>query len=250
MRTKFFFLMLLPLCACQTRLKAQFILVATHGDALPRRFFTSTTLPKMQAIHRSGPGVLSSIDIAEGTELRVLRTIGNVYEVRVLSTNATYRAASDATTNSILLVDRSTIDAQRGNGSATVTWSYGGFSFPFKWRPQAHYFEPNFQLSGAAGPCFRLTADDTRSLSFYGSIGYSTVNVDSTNSDPVAGIRSVTGKSAATAALTTLFQADKAQISLSIGWDALFDNRDIKWRYDGVPWFTIGVGYNVFAKQP
>jgi hypothetical protein len=135
------------------------------------------------------------------------------------------------------------IDTSKRKISATPIG--GAFTFPFKYRPQSGLFEPSLSLSGAVGVHLALDNDTTASISFLGSFGTSSITLNNKNSTDTG----TTTRAAATIAFTILGQWDNVQLAISVGLDNNLDNSTDKWIYQSKPWFSLGIGVNIFSKN-
>lgn len=126
----------------------------------------------------------------------------------------------------------------------------GSFTFPFRLRTQHDdKFEKSFSLSVSGGPRYNpwLTNEHTFSLLF--GVGASSVTLTKSNTGANSGITENIEAGALTFSLDVMYEWERLQIGVSIGMDNLFDNDNIRWKYQSDPWLSFGVGVSLFSKS-
>jgi len=126
----------------------------------------------------------------------------------------------------------------------------GSFTFPFRLRTQHDdKFEKSFSLSVSGGPRYNpwLTNEHTFSLLF--GVGASSVTLTKSNTGPNSGITENIEAGALTFSLSLMYEWERLQIGISMGMDNLFDNDNIRWKYQSELWFSFGVGVSLFSKS-
>lgn len=123
----------------------------------------------------------------------------------------------------------------------------GALTFPFKYRPQNGKFETTFGIGASGGVTFNPYGQIEHQISFLLGVGSSSARVDQYNTDPAANITTPSERTAITFSLNAVYQWQRLQIGLSMGFDNILDNEELKWRQQGKPWFSIGIGVNIFT---
>ncbi len=148
------------------------------------------------------------------------------------------------------LIKKSEIDFQSEKIYDRWSAEIGTLIFPFKYRPNDGTFEPTFSLNLTAGTTYNpwLTNKHTFSLLF--GVGPSSAKLNKHNikkSDVV--IDGDLYLAAVTLSLNLVYQYDFVQFGISGGIDNLFDNKKYDWKNQGKPWFSFGVGVNLFKSD-
>ncbi len=125
----------------------------------------------------------------------------------------------------------------------------GTISFPFKYRPQTGKFEKTFSLSLTGGIRIDPKRRNENTFSFLFGAGPSSVTVDKYNTDAGSNITDPSERTAVTLSLSFMWQWERLQLGLSGGMDNLLDNEVLKWKYQGKPWFSVGVGVALFSNN-
>jgi len=121
----------------------------------------------------------------------------------------------------------------------------GGVTFPFKYRHQDKLFEPTFSLSATAGVRFDPARTNNFTMALLFGIGPSSADVNETNST----ITSSTQLSAVTLSGSLVFEWQKVQLGLSVGFDNLLSGNTNKWKYQGKSWYSVGIGIALFTSN-
>lgn len=133
--------------------------------------------------------------------------------------------------------------------------TYGVLTFPFKWRLKSNRIEPSFSLNFAGGVKWRPTRTNRHIFAFLLGIGPSSVKLDFNNSnltnktnDQNSEIETI-NVVAVTITGNLVYQFEFVQFGLSIGFDQIFENEVFDWIDQRKPWFSLGVGLNIFSKS-
>lgn len=123
----------------------------------------------------------------------------------------------------------------------------GAATLPFKWRPQhGGGFDKDLSISGLAGAKHAgLFGNDNLSYSILLGIGISSITTDSSNSKkpPSSDLSAITLSAGILAQYKTL------QFGIFAGVDHLSNNKEIGWKYQGNPWFGVGIGFSIFSES-
>lgn len=126
----------------------------------------------------------------------------------------------------------------------------GALAFPFKYRPNDGSFEPTFSLNLTAGATFNPWRTNEHTFSVLLGVGPSSAKVNNyniNNKDEV--IDGDLYLAAVTFSLNLVYTYDFAQFGISVGLDNLMDNRKYDWKNQGKPWFSFGVGVDIFKSN-
>jgi len=128
-------------------------------------------------------------------------------------------------------------------------WSptIGALTFPFKYRPQNGKFETTFGIGVTGGVTWNPWRTNEHTFSLLGGISASSARVDQYSTDPAANVTDPSERTSVTFSLGIVYQWERLQIGVSAGIDNLLDNEILKWRYQGKPWLTVGIGIGLFA---
>lgn len=125
--------------------------------------------------------------------------------------------------------------------------SIGILSLPFKLRLQDEIsFESDFNLNST----LNINIRDIKSaeLHFQLGSGIGGVNLTSSNSEGIQDGNQIKA-SALTLLCGPMIQYKKVQAGIYIGLDFINNQNYYKWRYQGLPWFGFGIGYQLFSVQ-
>ena len=75
--------------------------------------------------------------------------------------------------------------------------------------------------------------------------GISVVTVDSASTDGF--VNKLSPIPAFTISQGALFEFEKIQIGIFIGFDFVALTENKKWDYQGIPWLSVGVGYQIYS---
>lgn len=126
-------------------------------------------------------------------------------------------------------------------------FTMGTVLIPLKLRSKPFTFSPSITLGPAAGARFRLSPYTTHNFfNILGSFGITHLPLDSIQTQGV--INQTSDRAAVTLSLGSVFEFSNAQIGIFIGWDYVSDNELLRWRYQGKPWLSIGLGYSILSR--
>lgn len=125
--------------------------------------------------------------------------------------------------------------------------SFGILNLPFKYRPNDGAFEKTFSLSFTGGVKINPWRTGVHTLSVLVGAGASSVELNKFNTDPKGNITENTDRPAVTGSLNILYQWEKLQFGVSMGKDAIFNNRTDYWHNQGKTWLSFGIGLAIFS---
>lgn len=120
--------------------------------------------------------------------------------------------------------------------------SIGILALPFKFRPQGDKsFESNFNMNST------LNVRLSQNRHWYWQIGAGIGGVDLNSNNTVSISAGEDIKANALGLLTGfMLQYKKVQAGLYIGLDYINNQKHYQWTNNGKPWFSIGIGYQLF----
>ena len=122
--------------------------------------------------------------------------------------------------------------------------------FPFRLRTQHDdKFEKSFSLSLCGGIKYNPWKTNEHTISMLFGVGASSVTLTKSNTGPNSGITENIEAGALTFSLSLMYEWERLQIGISMGMDNLFDNDNIRWKYQSDPWLSFGVGVSLFSKS-
>lgn len=124
--------------------------------------------------------------------------------------------------------------------------SAGAILVPIKMRAEPFDFSKDITLGPSMALRWRTTNRVDQFVSLVGSFGLTSVQLDSSSTE--GQVPQPLDVSAVTPALGLVYEVDNFQFGVFVGWDMISDNRRLKWEYQGDRWFSIGMGYSIFAR--
>ncbi len=129
---------------------------------------------------------------------------------------------------------------------------FGIINYPFKFRPQKHMqdFSGSFNVGAAVAYTLRHDSLSKWSHSFVGGFGISSITLDKASVSTNAGaLDSSNGLTALTLSVGYMLEYSKIQIGVFMGVDRIsnLNNSTYGWKFQGNPWFSIGLGYSIFS---
>lgn len=132
----------------------------------------------------------------------------------------------------------------------TISPVVGSFTFPFRLRTQHDdKFEKSFSLSLCGGIKWNPWKTNEHNFSMLFGVGASSVTLTKANTAASSGITENIEAGALTFSISLMYEWERLQIGFSMGMDNLFDNENIKWKYQSDPWLSFGVGVSLFSKS-
>ena len=129
---------------------------------------------------------------------------------------------------------------------------FGILNYPFKMRLQEKMqdFSGSFNVGAAVAYTFRHDSLSKWSNSIVGGFGISSINLDkSTVNNNANMLDSSNGITALTFSIGYMLEYSKIQVGVFMGVDKIsnLNNSTYGWKYQGNPWFSIGIGYSIFS---
>jgi hypothetical protein len=129
---------------------------------------------------------------------------------------------------------------------------FGILNYPFKFRPQKHMqdFSGSFNVGAAVAYTLRHDSLSKWSQSIVGGFGISSITLDKASVSNNAGsLDSTNGLTALTLSIGYMLDYNKIQIGVFMGVDRIsnLNNSNFGWKFQGNPWFSIGLGYSIFS---
>lgn len=119
---------------------------------------------------------------------------------------------------------------------------------PVKIRFSKFDFSKDITIGTTAGLRWRMTNYSDNYFNLLIGIGITSVTLDSLST--YGKIRKATDRPALTPSLGFVFEFhNNIQMGLFIGMDYISSKENIRWRYQGEPWLSIGLGYTILSKQ-
>lgn len=222
---------------------------------------------ELNEISENGKKIIKSI--SKGTRFSVLEEVGDdyykiyfwsypIHSQEYYSLNKNINTDSAEITQRYFKIKKSDLETYSSEIYAHFDPVYGILTFPFKWRFDTKKVEPTFSLNIAGGVKWRPWRTNRHVVSFLVGIGPSTVKLDKYNSDIANTSQNEDSmdediESLTTAAVTfsgnLVYQFDFVQFGLSVGFDRIFENEKFNWKSQGKPWFSLGVGLNIFTNK-
>ena len=134
----------------------------------------------------------------------------------------------------------------------------GVLSLPVKFRLQKNAsFETSFNIGATVG--IRLNKSALKPYAIYGQFGFNlgSTELNSSNSSIglVEGVSTAVDSEKAIKALTSslvfgvMAQYKKVQFGAYFGFDYISNNKEYSWNHQGKPWFSLGIGVDVFQPK-
>jgi len=142
---------------------------------------------------------------------------------------------------------KSTIDVTSKKLLRQFAPMVGALTLPFKYRPQTGKFEKAFTIGISGGCTFRPNRVNEFTLSLLGFVSASAVTFDKYNTDPAANVVDPSERAAVTLGTSFMIEWERLQIGILTGVDMALDNEIAKWKHQGKPWLSIGIGVSLFA---
>ena len=134
--------------------------------------------------------------------------------------------------------------------SEKPTFTLGATTIPFRVRTSPFDFSTAVSFGTSFGAQFPLSHVRDISLNVVGGLHITHVTLDSFSTEGT--VLDIGGDSepAISPALGIVFEFQKAQVGLYVGWDYLSTEDKKNWIYQGKTWFSIGVGTSIFNSSP
>lgn len=129
-------------------------------------------------------------------------------------------------------------------------WSSGIVVLPLKTRKSPEFsYSKDFTLGLSGGAKVRISNSNPTYLNFLYNIGISSVGIDSLSSK--GNIKQPSDRAALTNAFGIVLENHSYQFGIFYGFDRLSSNdyKNTQWIYNRKPWFSIGIGYQIFSKD-
>lgn len=123
----------------------------------------------------------------------------------------------------------------------------GAAVLPFKLRPQYGEFTKDLALSGLVGASFHPYRREVNSVKGLFGIGISSISLDSANTD--GKVLQSSDRAAITISTGLVFEWEKVQLGLFLGWDHLNKSDRKLWVYQGAHWLALGIGVSIFSDE-
>lgn len=124
-------------------------------------------------------------------------------------------------------------------------FTFGTFTYPFKYRTQKSYFTSNLSLGSSVSGKYQW--NDNNSIGGIFSLSLSSVTLDSASTNGV--VKTSTDRPALTPSLGIVYAYKSINFTVGMGWD--FINRpspiEKSWIYHGKNWIGFGIGINLFS---
>lgn len=131
-------------------------------------------------------------------------------------------------------------------------FGFGVVNYPFKWRGQkgAKDFSGSFNVGAAVAYTYKHDSLSKWRFVHVLGFGISSISLDKSSVDRGGDTLSATNSfSALTLSYGFMVQYDKVQIGVFMGVDQIsrLNNMTYGWKYQGNPWFSVGLGYSIFS---
>ena len=134
--------------------------------------------------------------------------------------------------------------AEEYTKTSKFEFSFGTFTYPFKFRPQKSYFTSNLSLGSSVAGKYQLNKNN--SIGVIIGLSLSSVTLDSASTKGV--VKTSTDRPALTPSIGAVYAYKNINFTLGWGWD--FINRpspvERSWIYHGKNWIGFGIGINLF----
>lgn len=159
-----------------------------------------------------------------------------------------FNVDSETNEQKFFLIDKDLIDIYSVKIFSKFDPTYGVLTFPFKWRLNTGDVEPTFSLNIAGGVKWRPDNTNRHVFSFLLGAGPSSAKLNAHNTNTEEAINEV-DVAAVTLSSSLLYQFEFVQFGVSVGFDKIFNNDKYDWSNQGKPWFTLGIGLNIFTDK-
>jgi len=156
---------------------------------------------------------------------------------------------NDSTTVKYFVIPKTQLDIVSEQIFRRWSPTVGALTFPFKYRPQNGKFEPTFGIGISGGVTWNPWRVNEHTFSLLAGISASSAHVDQFNTDAAANIHEASERTSVTISLNFLYQWQRLQIGISAGIDNILDNEVLKWKNQGKPWISFGVGVGLFSSS-
>ena len=136
-------------------------------------------------------------------------------------------------------------------GFSTLDLAAGVLILPIKLRAgagQPFDFSKDVTIGTVAGPRMRISETREAYISLLGGAGITAVSLTPENTG--GKVTTATDRAAVTLSLGPMFEFNRFQVGIMVGWDRISNPNQDDWRYQGKHWFSIGLGYSLLSAPP
>jgi hypothetical protein len=109
-------------------------------------------------------------------------------------------------------------------------------------------FSKDVTLGTVAGPRWRIHSQRDVFVSVLGGAGITAVTLDAENTAGV--VTEATDRAAVTVTTGVMFEVNRFQLGLMVGWDQISNPNQQNWEYQGHRWLSLGLGYTLLSAPP
>lgn len=109
-------------------------------------------------------------------------------------------------------------------------------------------FSKDLTIGTVAGPRLRIASERDAFVSLLFGAGITAVTLDDENTG--GAISEPTDRAAVTLTTGLMFELNRFQIGVMVGWDQISNPNQYDWEYQGHRWLSIGLGYTLLSTAP